>query len=93
MQLATLERLGDASRILDEHLATVFDRLTPAEQRQDVEIFDRLVTPSETKVAQSAGDLAAYLDANEDLLFRCFRSRRLLREAEAGREFQRSAVG
>lgn len=64
LRLATLKKLGDASRILDEHLASVFDRFSAEQQDQAVEMFDRLVTPSETKIAQSAEDLAAYLNSD-----------------------------
>ncbi len=61
LRLDTLKRLGNATHILDEHLAFVFNQFTAEQQGQAVEMFDRLVTPSETKVAQSAEDLAAYL--------------------------------
>jgi len=64
LRLDTLKRLGNATHILDEHLALVFNQFTAEQQGQAVEMFDRLVTPSETKVAQSAEDLAAYIRAD-----------------------------
>jgi WD40 repeat protein len=54
----TLDRLGSAERIVERHLADALDALEPGEQEIAAEAFAYLVTPSNTKVAHTASDLA-----------------------------------
>jgi WD40 repeat protein len=60
LRLSTLERLGGAERIVRTHLDTTMSALPPDEQDAAARIFRYLVTPSGTKIAHGAGDLAEY---------------------------------
>ena len=60
LRLATLERLGGAERIVRTHLDTTMNTLPPDEQDASARIFRYLVTPSGTKIAHAASDLAEY---------------------------------
>jgi WD40 repeat protein len=55
---ATLDRLGGAQRIVDDHLLEALGDLSPAQQEVAADVFRFLVTRSKTKVAHSAVDLA-----------------------------------
>ena len=57
LRLATLEALGGASRIVRTHLDQVMSRLVPHDQALCADFFDRLVTPSGTKIACRLDDL------------------------------------
>jgi WD40 repeat protein len=67
LRLATLERLGGAEKIVRKHLDEVMDGLEGARQGVCAKFFDRLVTPSGTKIACSLTDLAVFagLDTGE----------------------------
>jgi WD40 repeat protein len=69
LQLATLERLGGAENIVRTHLDAVIARLTPREQDVAASIFHYLVTPSGTKIAYSASDLAGSAELSEPEVF------------------------
>src|SRR5262245_6310074 len=58
--------LKSASNIVQEYLNDVMRRLERDEQDFMAEAFDRLVSPSGTKFAQKAADLAKYTNANLD---------------------------
>jgi WD40 repeat protein len=60
LRLATLLRLGGAERIVRTHLERRMQQLTQAQQDIASRIFHHLVTPSGTKVAHRASDLASY---------------------------------
>jgi GGDEF domain-containing protein len=60
LRLATFEELGGAARIVEDHLERALERLSPPEQSTAAAMFTYLVTPSGTKIAHSAGDLARY---------------------------------
>jgi hypothetical protein len=60
LRLATLERLGSAEKIVRMHLDQVMDRLDAARQEVCAKFFDRLVTPSGTKIACSLSDLTVF---------------------------------
>jgi hypothetical protein len=53
-----LERLGGAARIVQTHLVEVMSALTVEQQNLAADVFHYLVTPSGTKIAYSAADLA-----------------------------------
>ena len=60
MRLETLERLGGAERIVLGHLDRAMAALEPRDQETAARVFHYLVTPSRTKVAYTAADLAGY---------------------------------
>jgi WD40 repeat protein len=60
LRLATLERLGGAERIVRTHLDHALAGLSADEQATAAAIFRFLVTPSGTKIALGAGDLAEF---------------------------------
>jgi WD40 repeat protein len=63
LRLATLETLGGASRIVRTHLDQVMSRLSPDDQALCADFFDRLVTPSGTKIACRLDDLKQWAGA------------------------------
>ncbi len=68
LRLATLERLGGAEQIVRTHLDGAMTRLPADEQRTAATIFDRLVTPSGSKIALSVSDLARFAAQREEAL-------------------------
>lgn len=60
LKLETLNHLGGAEKIVRTHLDAVMKKLAPSEQEVCSSFFDRLVTPSGTKIAQTADDLVTY---------------------------------
>jgi WD40 repeat protein len=56
--LDTLARLGGADEIVSRHLTGAMDELTPQDQDVAADLFEQLVTPSKTKIAHLAEDLA-----------------------------------
>ena len=62
LRLKTLERLEGAETIVRTHLDAVMSGQSPEAQDIAAAVFRYLVTPSGTKVAYSASDLAAYAD-------------------------------
>ena len=57
LRLGTLERLGGAQRIAETHLDGVLVKLNAGEQEVCALCFDRLVTPSGSKIAYPVNDL------------------------------------
>src|SRR5207247_543638 len=69
LRLATFHRLGGAASIVRSHLERALDALTGEQRDVAASIFNYLVTPSGTKIAHRAADLAAYAAVREsDLL-------------------------
>jgi hypothetical protein len=60
LRLATLEALGGPQRIIRAHLDEALDRLPAGEREVAARVLHHLVTPSGTKVAHTATDLAGY---------------------------------
>ena len=60
LQLATLNKLGGAPRILRTHLDKTMRKLKRRQRRIAVDIFGYLVTPSGGKIAHTVADLATY---------------------------------
>ena len=58
LRKATLDRLGGAQRIVRTHLDHAMSTLDDEDREICARIFGRLVTPSRTKIAYLAGDLA-----------------------------------
>lgn len=68
LRLRTLERLDGAKQIVKTHVDRAIEALA-AEQLNIVgHIFDRLVTPSGTKIAHTAADLAKFARVSTDKL-------------------------
>ena len=65
LRLATFRRLGGAESIVRTHLDTALETLAPAERDVAGRILRHLVTPSGTKIALTASDLAAYAELDE----------------------------
>ncbi len=65
LRLATLERLGGSRQIVAEHLALALAALSPRQQDVAAALFNQLVTPSGTKIAHDAHDLAQYAGVDE----------------------------
>lgn len=64
LRLETLNRLGGAENIVRTHLDAVIAKLLPHEQEIAASIFHYLVTPSGTKIAYTASDLAGSAELN-----------------------------
>jgi WD40 repeat protein len=60
LRLATLVRLGGAGQIVRDHVERALTDLSPEEKDVAALLFDHLVTPSGTKIAHEAADLAEY---------------------------------
>ena len=83
----TLERLGGAGRIVEEHLQGALERLIPPQKDIASRIFNHLVTPSGTKIAHETADLAAFGNVPVDELepvLATLAERRILRSLEEG---------
>lgn len=64
LHLATLERLGGGESIVKRHLEETLATLTDPERDLAASLFGLLVTPTGSKIAHTAEDLAAILDAD-----------------------------
>ena len=65
LTLQTLERLGGAQEIVRTHLDSALRNLSPAERNAEADLFQQLDTPTGTKIAHSAADLAEYVALTE----------------------------
>jgi hypothetical protein len=82
LRLATLERLGGAGNLVRSHLDEVMRELAPPEQSLCAGFFDRLVTPSGSKIACRQDDLAKWADTTPAAITAVLQSlcaRRILR--------------
>jgi len=70
LRLATLNGLGGAEQVVEDHLELALDGLAPAEKDVAARIFGYLVTPSGTKIAHDVGDLARYASVDQGELDR-----------------------
>ena len=66
LRFETLDRLGGAERIVPAHLDAAMAQLLRPERDLAARVFRFLVTPSGTKIAHSASDLAAYAGVPAD---------------------------
>jgi WD40 repeat protein len=60
LRLGTLQRLGGAERLVRTHLDKVMSKLRRRERAIAANLFHFLVTPTGTKIAHTANDLASY---------------------------------
>jgi WD40 repeat protein len=87
LQLQTLRDLGGASRIVEDHLERAMAALSPGEKDAAAAMYNHLVTPSGTKIAHRAGDLARYAAVDEREAQRVLErltSERIVRAGENG---------
>lgn len=68
LRASTLEELGGAERIVEEHLERALTGLGDEERDLAALLFDHLVTPSGTKIAHATDDLARYGRVNRGRL-------------------------
>ena len=87
LRAATLDRLGGAQHIVEEHLERAMSELSSDEKEVAARIFAHLVTPSGTKIAHEVSDLAQFgrvsVPELEPVLVRLSESR-ILRSVEEG---------
>jgi WD40 repeat protein len=87
LRLATLRALGGAETIVRDHVENALDELDAPQKDAAARMFDHLVTPSGTKIAQRARDLAEYAAASDDALasmLSTLKRERILRTVDAG---------
>jgi WD40 repeat protein len=87
LRVETLERLGGAQRIVEEHLEGAMAVLSPEQKDVAARLFNHLVTPSGTKIAHEVSDLADFGQvAVEELepVLATLSQRRILRSLEEG---------
>lgn len=65
LRLETLNKLGGVERIVRAHLDRAMSTLPVSERNAVARVLYYLVTPSGTKIAHTAGDLAAYTGTSE----------------------------
>ena len=65
LRLETLAQLGGAAHIVEDHLERAMAELSPEEKDAAAAMYNYLVTPSGTKIAHRAGDLAGYASVDE----------------------------
>ena len=83
----TLRGLGGASRIVEDHLERAMAALSPAEKDAAAAMYNYLVTPSGTKIAHRAGDLARYAAVDEgdaERVLKRLAGERIVRAGENG---------
>ena len=87
LRVATLERLGGAQQIVEEHLEGALAELTPEQKDVAARLFNHLVTPSGTKIAHEVADLADFGQISiEELrpIVETLSERRIVRSVEEG---------
>ena len=85
LRRATLDELGGAQAIVRAHLGEAIRALAPSERDVAARVFNHLVTPSGTKIAHGAADLAQYARVEEEELrpvLASLGSSRILRPAD-----------
>jgi WD40 repeat protein len=68
LRRTTLDELGGAEQIVRAHLEEAIEALEPEQRDMAARIFNHLVTPSGTKIAHGADDLAEYAGVRQDEL-------------------------
>jgi len=68
LRLETLDRLGGAARIVPAHLDAAMAKLSGPERDVAARVLHFLVTPSGTKIAHRAFDLAEYAEVSADVV-------------------------
>jgi WD40 repeat protein len=68
LRLETLDRLGGPARIVELHLESAIDALTPEQRALAARMFNHLVTPSGMKISQGTRDLAGYAGTSAEAI-------------------------
>jgi WD40 repeat protein len=87
LRAATLDRLGGAQHIVEEHLEGAMAKLTAEQKDVAARIFNHLVTPSGTKISHEVPDLADFAQVSEAELaplLSTLSERRILRSVDEG---------
>ena len=87
LRAETLDRLGGAQRIVEEHLEGALAELSTHQKDVAAGLFNHLVTPSGTKIAHDVSDLADFAGApvgEVQLVLSLLADRRILRSVEEG---------
>ena len=87
LRAATIDRLGGAQHIVEEHLEGAMAKLTAEQKDVAARIFNHLVTPSGTKIAHEIPDLADFGQVSEPELaplLATLSGRRILRSVDEG---------
>ena len=87
LRVETVERLGGAQHIVEEHLEGAMAELTPTQKDVAARIFNHLVTPSGTKIAHEVSDLADFGRVPASVLLPVLSTlagRRILRSVDEG---------
>jgi WD40 repeat protein len=87
LRRSTLRDLGGAAHIVEEHLERAMSSLSGTERDAAAAMYNHLVTPSGTKIALGAGDLARYAAIDEEEAGRVLNrlaDERIVRMAEDG---------
>ena len=87
LRATTVEALGGASHIVEEHLEGAMAELTPEQKDIAGRIFNHLVTPSGTKIAHEVSDLADFAHVSEAELtpvLSTLSERRIVRSVDEG---------
>jgi WD40 repeat protein len=95
LRLETLRGLGGAAHIVEDHLERAMAELSPEEKDAAAAMYNHLVTPSGTKIAHRAGDLAGYASIGEAETQRVLQrlvEERIVRAAEDGAEGPRYEI-
>ena len=95
LRLETLERLGGAAQIVEDHLERAMSELSSEEKDAAAAIYNHLVTPSGTKIAHRAGDLAGYAavdEAETERVLNRLVEERIVRAGENGAEGPRYEI-
>lgn len=88
LRASTLDELGGAGQVVADHLERAIEALAPEQREIAARLFDHLVTPSGTKIAHAASDLAQFAGCGEEDVRRVvavLADHRILRTDEAGR--------
>jgi WD40 repeat protein len=87
LRTETLDRLGGAQHIVEEHLEGALEVLTPEQKDVAARLFNHLVTPSGTKIAHEVSDLEDFGRVPPEELrpvLDTLAERRILRSLEEG---------
>jgi WD40 repeat protein len=87
LRAATIDKLGGAQHIVEEHLEGAMAKLTAEQKDVAARIFNHLVTPSGTKIAHEIPDLADFGQVSEPELaplLSTLSGRRILRSVDEG---------
>jgi WD40 repeat protein len=82
LRLETLQKLGGAAQIVEDHLEHAMGELSTREKDVAAEMYKFLITPSGTKIAHDVRDLAGYAEVDEseaDTVLRHLSAERIVR--------------